>query len=352
MISSTPEAMHRIFREHPEVVGVAFRKLGFDFPETSSTCVLHADLAEVKTLERQADMVLRVDAESGGAFLLVLEAQREPEDGKLRSWPCYLACLHERHELPVVLVVICQDRATAAWAQKTVSIGTGFWTGMTVQPLVLGPHNVPFPAGRISWKNLPLAVLATIAHAREPGVGGVLEELAAALSETDKVTQTDLAVLTQLGLAGLPAGKTWRNLMPFTIPQLRRSPELRELLDAAETTARAQARDEGLEKGRADGLAKGRSEGRAKGLAEGRAEGRVEGRLEGRAAGLAEGRAEGRAEGLAIGRAADILRILDRRGVRLTVAERGRISGCIDMRTLELWLDAALDADTAGRLFK
>lgn len=327
MVSSTHEAMHRIFRNHPEVVGGAFRALGFDFPETVETSVFHTDLTEYSPVERRPDTVLRVDVKGGDAFLLVIEAQRKPDPGKRRSWPYYLAYLHEKRELPVILVVVCQDRQTCVWAQETIRIGTQFCTSMTVQPLVIGPHNVPFPAAHITQEDLPLAVLAAITHGREPGVDGILRALAAALSDTDETTRTDLAVLTQLGLANLPAGRTWRSLMSFTLAQLRRSPELREILDEAEAETRAQAR--------AAGLAEGLAEGRTAGLAEG----------------LAEGRSAGLAAGLAAGRAADILRILDKRGVSLTEPQRGRISGCTDMETLESWLDAALEVETAEQLF-
>jgi hypothetical protein len=162
--------MHRIVRDHPEVVGGAFRTLGLDFPETVSTSVLHTDLTEIKPLERRADTVLHVEATGGAAFLLVIEAQRKPDRRKHRSWPYYLAYLHERTELPVVLIVVCQDRKTSAWAQETIRVGTEFCTSMTVQPLVLGPYNVPLPGPRIAEEDLPLAVLAAITHGREPNV--------------------------------------------------------------------------------------------------------------------------------------------------------------------------------------
>jgi hypothetical protein len=195
----------------------------------------------------------------------------------------------------VILVVVCQDRQTSAWAQETIRIGTQYCTSMTVHPLVLGPHNVPVPRSRITQEDLPLAVLAAITHGREPGVDEILRALAAALAETDETTRTDLAVLTQLGLARLPAGRTWRSLMSFTVAQLRRSPELREVLDEAEAEIRAQAR------------------------------------------------AEGRAE--------DVLRILDKRGVQLTATQRQSITQCTDMPTLNRWFDTALEANTAQQLF-
>jgi hypothetical protein len=91
MVSSTHESMHRIFRDHPEVVGGALRALGLDFPETVGTSVFHTDLTEIKPLERRADTILRVDVKGGEAFLLVIEAQRKPDPRNgavgLTIWP-------------------------------------------------------------------------------------------------------------------------------------------------------------------------------------------------------------------------------------------------------------------------
>jgi len=42
-----------------------------------------------------------------------------------------------------------------------------------------------------------------------------------------------------------------------------------------------------------------------------------------------------------------LLRVLDRRGLALTEAQRARIAGCADLSTLQGWLDAAITAATA-----
>jgi hypothetical protein len=295
MVSSQHEVMHQIFRNHPGAVGRAFQTLGFDFPDTVTTSVLGTDLTEYSPIERRADTVVRIDTKDGNSLLVVVEAQLKPDPGKLRSWPYYVATLHERHLLPVILIVLSQERRTSLWAQQPIHVGTAFWTCMTVRPLVLGPHNVPFPSGAIDEEDLPLAALAAVIHGREPGIDGILRVLADALEKTDEATRSDLSVLVELGLAGLPAVRIWRSLKMFTRERLSKSPVLREILDQTEE----------------------------------------------------QGRAEGRAEG----RAADILRILDKRKVALTDAERERISGCSDLVVLDRWFDAALDAETAGQLF-
>jgi hypothetical protein len=45
-------------------------------------------------------------------------------------------------------------------------------------------------------------------------------------------------------------------------------------------------------------------------------------------------------------RATDILRILDKRCVVLTVQERERITACTDLETLDRWFDSALNVVT------
>jgi hypothetical protein len=62
-------------------------------------------------------------------------------------------------------------------------------------------------------------------------------------------------------------------------------------------------------------------------------------------------KAEAEAKGKAKGEASSILRILDKRGIELTDAQRERILGCIDLEMLGRWLDASIDATTADEIF-
>jgi predicted transposase/invertase (TIGR01784 family) len=60
---------------------------------------------------------------------------------------------------------------------------------------------------------------------------------------------------------------------------------------------------------------------------------------------------EGVEEGLIKGKQDALLRILARRGLELTEADRSRISACADAATLGRWLDNALGAKTAAEVF-
>ena len=74
-------------------------------------------------------------------------------------------------------------------------------------------------------------------------------------------------------------------------------------------------------------------------------------RSQGREEGRAKGRAEGRAEGVVEGRAQDIERLLDKRGIAMTPADRERISSCRDGKTLDTWLDRVLTISDITGLF-
>ncbi|MCX4666221.1 hypothetical protein OG453_06005 [Streptomyces sp. NBC_01381] len=67
--------------------------------------------------------------------------------------------------------------------------------------------------------------------------------------------------------------------------------------------------------------------------------------------GKAEGRAEGRAEARAKEHASLILRVLEKRGVRVPEDIQERITSCSDLVTLDLWFDRSLSATAAEDLF-
>jgi hypothetical protein len=69
-------------------------------------------------------------------------------------------------------------------------------------------------------------------------------------------------------------------------------------------------------------------------------------------AGKEEGEAEGEARGEARTRAADILRVLKSRNLRLTPAQRELIQGCTDLDQLDTWFERSLTATKAGEIFE
>lgn len=290
MVSSNHEAMHRIFRSHPEVFGRAFEALGLPFPAPREITLLPNDLTEIEPLERRVDTLLRIDTDEG-PFLLLVEAQGSIVSTKPSAWAYYLAHLYAKYKVSPVLLVVCQDVATANWARGPWHIGPQQWTSLTMSPMVLGPHNVPAVTDPcVAAADIPLATLSAITHANEPCIDAILKTLATALQSIDEDDALIFAELTELGLGKGPAGRTWRQLMTVDLSFFR-----------SETSQRLRA----------------------------------------------EGQAQGRAQGVAN----SILHVLAARGIDVPEPIHERIASCADLATLEAWLDRAVVADTATDLF-
>ncbi|WP_405494789.1 hypothetical protein [Nocardia sp. NBC_00511] len=302
MVGSKHEAMRRLFQHHPEVFGRAFDALNLPFPRPTTVSLLPNDLTEIEPLERRVDTLLRIDTDEG-PFLLLVEAQGKNEKGKPSAWAYYLAHVHAKYDLPPVLLVICQDKATASWASKPYDIGPAQWASLILRPLALGPHNVPMVnVADDAANDIPLATLSAITHAKDPAIGAILKSLATALQRIDEDDALIFAELTELGLGKSPAGQLWRQLMTVDLSFFRSETSQR---------MREQARSEGIE----------------------------------------EGRTEGHAEGLAEGLALAVLHMLDGRAVAVSDQVRERVMSCTDSDRLLKWLDKAATAVSADVLF-
>ncbi|MFF8830624.1 hypothetical protein [Streptomyces sp. NPDC015131] len=294
MVSSPHEAMHRIFQECPELFSGVSEVLGVPFPPPTSVTVLPTDLTEARPLERRVDTLLRFDTEEG-PFLLAVEAQGKKDPAKPGSWAYYVSYLYAKYQEPPLLLVVCQDRATADWASRPVSIGPRQWTSLVLRPLVAGPHNMPvIRTTAEARKDLALTTLAAITHADDPEVAAILKAVSGALRDTPEELSFPLAELIAQGLAKRPAALLWRQLMAVDL-SFYTSPISEELRD----------------------------------------EGREAGREEGRAAGVAE----------------SILLLLEQRGIDVPDEARDRLAHCDDLDTLHRWLLRAPTAPTAEDVF-
>lgn len=215
MVTARHEAMHRIFQEDPGVFARAFKTLEIPIPAPTGAAVLSPDATEFRPLERRVDSVLRFETEDRGPFLLALEAQCRKDATKPSTWSYYAAYLHEKHGLPVVVLVVCQDRTTANWADKPCVSGLPIWPTLTLRPLVLGPHNVPMITdAEEARQDVPLATLSAITHAwNRKKVDAILNSLAVALHSVDEETSRIFAELTELGLGRARAARTWSSMM-------------------------------------------------------------------------------------------------------------------------------------------
>jgi hypothetical protein len=184
MVSPPHEAMHRIFQEYPRLFSGVAQALDLEFTQPSSVTILPTDLTETRPVERRVDTLLRFDFDGEDSFLLAIEAQGKKVPDKPSSWAYYLSFLSTKYKLPVLLLVICQDRATAEWASQPASLGSRQWPALTLRPLVAGPHNMPVITDPAEARaDLPLAALAAITHAKKPVVDAILKALSAALRD-------------------------------------------------------------------------------------------------------------------------------------------------------------------------
>ncbi|MFC9943499.1 hypothetical protein [Streptomyces pratensis] len=291
MVSAPHEAMHRVFQEYPSLLSGLSDVLGLELPPVASAELLTVDLTETEPLERRVDTLLRIRTESDGPFLLVVEAQGKKDPGKTASWPYYVTYLNNKYRLPVLLLVICQDHATAAWAARPLTIGLPQWPTVTTRPLVAGPHNMPVITDVAeARKDLAFATLSAITHADNPDVDAILKTMSVALRDAPESLVEPLVEFIAQGLGNRPAAQQWRNLVAVDL-SFYTSPLSEEIRD--------------------------------------------------------EGRAQGRAQG----RAEDVLLILGARGVDITDATHEKVTSCGDLEVLRRWLVRAAFVTTSDEIF-
>lgn len=143
MVTATHEASHRLFQEHPEALAPVFEALGLPPPAKTDFHELSPDTTEIRPMERRADTVLMFEPDMGEHFVLAVEAQTKKDPEKARNWAYYVSYLRAKYDLPVLLVAVCRDPSTAAWAMGPFECSVGPWTTQVTRPFVLGPQTVP-----------------------------------------------------------------------------------------------------------------------------------------------------------------------------------------------------------------
>ncbi|MFJ3193565.1 hypothetical protein ACIPJQ_13105 [Streptomyces griseoviridis] len=214
MVSSPHEAMHRIFQDHPGLFSGVSEALGVRFTRPTAVSIMPTDLTETSPLERRVDTLLRLETEDEEPFLLAIEAQGKKDPDKLTSWAYYASYLLTKYRLQPMLLVVCQDRATAEWASRPVRFGPPQWPLLTLRPLVAGPHNMPVITDPAEVrKDLALATLSAITHVTNPDVGTILKAMTTVLRETPHTLSDPIVELIAQGMGKHPAAEIWRKLM-------------------------------------------------------------------------------------------------------------------------------------------
>jgi len=212
------EALHRIFQYNPKLFARSVsRLLGVPAREPTDVQLLNVDLTETRPLERRADSVLLVEFEAPDQvdrYILLVESQTDPSEQRRTRWPYYIAYLHDKHECPVLLLVVCSKQETAEWGREPIVIGLDSLPCMIVTPIVLGPDNVPVVSSiPEAASDIPFTVFSALTHSRGSEAHVILEALAAALDTIDIEAASDLAEFIEAGLGSTPGQQIWKVLM-------------------------------------------------------------------------------------------------------------------------------------------
>ncbi|NEE03242.1 hypothetical protein [Phytoactinopolyspora halotolerans] len=292
MITTAHEALHRIFQDDNLLFSRALRNaLGVDFPTPRAVSVFTPDLTDIKPVARHADTVLLIETDEQN-HLLVIESQTKESDSKRYSWPHYVSYLYTTHKVPVTLLVVCPDAATATWARAPIRIGLPGYPSQITRPWVLGPDNVPpITDTEQAAEDIVWAVFSALTHRLGDKADDILVALAEALNTVDDPGIAGYwAEFTEIGLGNTAARDIWRNLMST-------------LTYHYPSQLRLQGREEGREEGRAEG------------------------------------------------QAGAVLEILNARGVDVSEDTRARITDCTDHELLRTWIRRAATATSVEDLF-
>ncbi len=326
MVSPPHEAMHRIFQEYPELFTGVSRALGLDFAPPTSVTVMPTDLTEARPIERRVDTLLRFDCEGSAgedSFLLAIESQGKKDPDKPASWAYYVSFLRSKYKIPVLLLVVCQDRATADWAARPVSFGPPQWPGLILRPLVAGPQNMPVITDPDEARaDLALAALSAITHAKDSDVDEILKTLSTALQSVAKAVAYPVIEYTAQGLsANCRAAELWRSLVTVDL-KFYTSWLSEEIRDKVRDEVRKEVRDEVRDKVRDEVRDEVRSEVRDKVRDEERVQAAAE----------------------------NILLVLDARGLDVPDEVRERVTACDDPELLRRWLARAVTVASAEEI--
>jgi hypothetical protein len=293
MVSLKHEGLVELVRDRPAFAAdLLGNLLAVEVPPFSKAQLIDVTLNQVKPAEYRADAVV-LFTRGKPVFGAIVEVQLRPGKRKRYTWPLYAVGARARERCPFVVLVVTPSAATARWAARPIELGGG----NQYRPLVVGPEGVPKLTDPARARREPqLAVLSVMAHGRG-----------------------DVATATAIGTAAARAVQRLPEEQRMLYSLLIES----NLSDAARKAIEMQG-----------AVPKYFNEAQRQNYERG----------------VAEGEAKGKAEGKAEGQATALLKILSRRGLTVTAAQRGRMLGCTDLATLERWLDRSLSVSSVEEL--
>ncbi len=266
-------------------------------------------------------LVLSFDDEPDDSEAYVIEVQLRIDTIKRWVWALYLSGTGLRLRCPTSLVVVTLSERVESWCSRSFHLGRG---GLILQPLVIGPSNIPKAVDWSVARALPeLAVLVVAAHGRGAGSKRTIGMALRAIQTVEEQDPRRARSLRRLVGVFAPT-ESLENIMNQAERQdfweraeehfIRKREEFFELV----------ARKEGLAKGLEKGLARG----------------------------LEKGLAKGREEGRRAGRIAAVLEILEARRLHPSVAQRTRITKSSDDAILDDWIRRATLVEQVDELFR
>lgn len=307
MPSIQHEGLVEIVRQHPPVAVEILRHVGtFAIPDPVETALGSEDMSAVpprsnertKSKKPKPDkytadsVVVLSDPETSERLLpVIIEPQGKADEGKDVSWPVYATTARKANRCPrAVLIGACWDLAEAEKCRKMIPIGH---PGFIFAPIIVDGRT-PFDLTSGSpYLTLFSAVLGGIDMTDKDGSRLVVEAIAN--TGADQADQRSLSNII-LGVASDAAREHLEELMAISY----RDPFI-----------------EGwISKGEAIGEERGETRGEIR------------------------------------TRAADILKVLDIRGVETTKAQRTMVNDSTDLDELSIWFERALTATTASEVFR
>ena len=282
MPSLEHEVLLSLFQTRPALAAELLQLLGVAVPAHRTVRTESADLTQVAPTEYRADLVVVLERAGRAALGIIVEVQLDRDVAKRYSWPVYAATLRARLRCPVCVLVVAPRESLATWCLRPVPLGPGF----TFVPLVLGPAAIPRITGEEEAKRAPeLSVLSVLAHGRErDGVrlGEVALLAVATLADETQVLYSDV-ILNAVTAAAKVA--------------------LEELMDIRKYEFKSDFAKKHQAKGREEGLAEGRR-----------------------------------------ARIADLIAVLEARGLAVSPEEQHTIATCTDDAVLTRWIRRAATA--------
>ncbi|GAB1821806.1 hypothetical protein [Herbidospora sp. RD11066] len=136
------------------------------------------ELSDRVSKELRPDLLLTLGPEQDPHAALIVEMQLQPSEAKAQQLPRYAAAVWLHLNCPVHVVVVCPTRRTARWAAKRMP--TNLET-FYIEPLAIGPDDIPVVGWEQTAENPSLAVLSLMAHGSDEdiaaGILGGLGEL-------------------------------------------------------------------------------------------------------------------------------------------------------------------------------